>query len=120
MKKITYQYKGVLQRVVDGDTLDVTIDMGFAITTRQRIRLAKVDTAEIFRVPKASEAYREGIKAKEYVEKRLQENPDGFIIETLKQPGKYGRYIGEIFLPDSDISLNDELLQKGLAKKWPH
>lgn len=112
-----YEYKGKLDRVVDGDTIDVIIDVGFKITTNQRIRLARIDTPEIYRVPHDSEEYQKGIQAKSYVDKRMKENDGKFTIQTSKLTGKYGRYIGEIFFGDSDISLNDELLQQGLATK---
>lgn len=112
-----YEYKGILDRVVDGDTIDVTVDVGFKMTTNQRIRLARIDTPEIYRVPQDSEEYRKGMESKEFVEKRMQENDGKFTIRTSKLTGKYGRYIGEIFFADSDISLNDELLQQGLATK---
>lgn len=113
-----YEYEAVLERVVDGDTLDLIIDVGFKITTNQRIRLAYVDTPETFRVNRASEEYKNGLEARQYVEKRLADNQNRMRIKTYKNLGKYGRYLGEIWLPDSDISLNDELLQKGLAEKF--
>ena len=112
-----YEYKAKLDRVVDGDTLDVIIDLGFKMTTNQRIRLAHVDTPEIFRLKRTSEEYKKGIEAKNYVEKRLADNHNEMKIRTYKSPGKYGRYIGVIWLEDSDISLNEELVQKGYAKK---
>lgn len=112
-----YEYKAKLDRVVDGDTMDLTIDVGFKMTTNQRIRLAHIDTPETYRVKKTSEEYKKGVEAKEYVEKRLADNQDKMKINTYKNIGKYGRYIGIIWLEDSDIPLNDELVQKGYAKR---
>lgn len=112
-----YEYKGKLGRVVDGDTIDAVIDVGFKITINQRIRFAHINTPEIYRTPRDSEEYRKGIKSKQYVEKRMKENDGQFIIKTGKDTGKYGRYIGEIFFKDSKISLNDEMVEKGLAEK---
>ena len=112
-----YEYKAKLDRVVDGDTLDLIIDVGFKMTTNQRIRLASIDTPETYRVKRTSEEYKRGIQAKEYVEKRLAENQNELKIRTYKNVGKYGRYIGVIWLKDSDISLNDELVQEGHAEK---
>jgi micrococcal nuclease len=114
---IVYEYKAKLDRVVDGDTIDLIIDVGFKMTTNQRIRLASIDTPETYRVKRTSREYKRGIKAKEYVEKRLAENQNELKIRTYKNVGKYGRYIGVIWLEDSDISLNDELVQKGHAEK---
>lgn len=110
-----YQYKAKVERIVDGDTLDVIVDVGFKITTNQRIRLAKINTPETYNVKKDSEEYKNGMKAKEYVIKRLAENNNEIILETGKLVGKYGRYIGTIILADNDVTLNDELVKNGLA-----
>lgn len=112
-----YEYKADLDRVVDGDTIDVQIDLGFKMTTHQRIRFAHIDTPEIFRVPKDSPEYRRGLKAKKYVARRLKKNGSVMRLETYKWPGRYGRYTANVWLKDSPISLNDELVKKGLAKR---
>lgn len=112
-----YEYKAKLDRVIDGDTLDAIIDIGFKMTTNQRIRLAHIDTPEVFRVKRTSEEYKRGVEAKNYVKKRLADNQNKMTIVTYKRPGKYGRYIGVIWLEDSNISLNEELVQKGYAKE---
>jgi micrococcal nuclease len=112
-----YQYKASVERVVDGDTIDLTIDLGFKITTHQRIRLAGIDTPEIFSVKKNSPEYIIGMDAKEFVENRLAANNNEVIIETDKLVGKFGRYIGTIRLADKEITLNDELVEKGIAKR---
>ena len=111
-----YEYKAKLDRVVDGDTIDLIIDVGFKMTTKQRIRLAHIDTPETYRVKHDAEEYKKGTEATQYVEKRLKENQNLMKIQTYKQTGKYGRYIGVISLKDSKLSLNDELVQKGYAK----
>jgi len=110
-----YQYKAIVDRVVDGDTVDLIIDVGFKITTHQRIRLAKINTPETYNVKKDSEEYKKGRVSKEYVLKRLADNNNEVIIETDKLTGKYGRYIGTILLDDSETSLNKELVDEGLA-----
>ncbi|HKJ78756.1 MAG TPA: thermonuclease family protein [Prolixibacteraceae bacterium] len=110
-----YQYKASVERIVDGDTIDLIIDVGFKITTNQRIRLAKINTPETYNVKRESEEYKKGLEAKQYVEKRINENGNLVLIETDKLTGKYGRYIGTIYLGDSQKSLNDELVEKGLA-----
>ncbi len=111
-----YQYKAKVERIVDGDTLDVIIDLGFKITTFQRIRLARINTPETYNVKKDSEEYQKGMDAKQYVEERIAANKNEINLETEKVTEKYGRYIGTIWLADSTVSLNDELVQKGLAK----
>jgi len=111
-----YNYSAKLDRVVDGDTIDLVIDIGFKMTTNQRIRLAYIDTPETFRQKHDSEEYKAGMVSKNFVVKRLEENQNELRIETLKDTGKYGRYIGIIWLADSETSLNEELVQEGLAK----
>ncbi|HPE76543.1 MAG TPA: thermonuclease family protein [Draconibacterium sp.] len=111
-----YHYKANVERIVDGDTIDVVIDLGFKITTFQRIRMARINTPETYNVKKDSEEYQNGMLAKLYVEQRIAANNNEIQLETEKVQEKYGRYIGTIWLADSAISLNDELVEKGFAK----
>ena len=106
--KPSYRYKARLDRVIDGDTFDVSVDLGFTITTYQRLRLVGVDTPEI-RGPERPE----GLKVKEYV-KGLIEGKE-LIIETFKI-GKYGRYICEVYL-GNDEKLSEHLLARKMAEK---
>ena len=111
-----YKYKAKIERIVDGDTIDIVIDLGFKITTNQRLRLKGINTPETYNVKKGSEEYKKGMAAKEFVVKRIADNNYEAIIETDKDTGKYGRYIAEIWLTDSDVSLNAELVEKGFAQ----
>jgi micrococcal nuclease len=111
-----YQYKAFVERIVDGDTMDVIIDLGFKITTNQRIRLANINTPETYTVKKNSEEYQKGMAAKQYVEQRIAANSNEILLETEKDTEKYGRYIGTIWLADKEITLNDELVEMGHAK----
>ncbi len=111
-----YKYKAKVERIVDGDTIDVVIDLGFKITTNQRIRLKGINTPETYSVKRGSEEYKKGMLAKEFVIQRIEANNNKAIVETNKYTGKYGRYIGTIWLADSSTSLNDELVEKGFAK----
>ena len=110
-----YRYRAKLGRVVDGDTRDVVIDLGFYVEMRERVRLAGIDTPEIYRVPKNSEEYKKGTEAKEYVERRLNENGNELVIETEKR-GKWRRWLAKVYLEDSSKTLNEELVEKGLGK----
>ncbi len=112
-----YKYKAKIDRVVDGDTLDIVVDLGFKITTNQRIRLQGIDTPETYNVKKDSEEYANGIIAKEFVIQRIASNDYEATVETEKDTGKYGRYIATLWLADSSISLNDEHVEKGLAQR---
>jgi len=113
-----YEYKAILKKLIDGDTMDLIIDLGFKMTTEQRVRLKGIDTPETWRQKKDSNEYKKGIVSKNYVEKRLQDNNGILRVKTDKEPGVYGRYIADVLLEDSDISLNEELLRNGLAKPW--
>lgn len=111
-----YIYKAKLERVVDGDTIDVVIDLGFKVTAHQRIRLQGINTPETYNVKKGSEEYKRGMVAKQFVIDRFTENNNEAIVETGKDTGKYGRYIGVIRLADNSTSLNDELVEKDYAQ----
>ena len=110
-----YHYKAKVEKVVDGDTFDVVIDLGFKITTNQRIRMSGINTPETYNVKKDSEEYQKGMASKMYMEQRLAANNYEIELETEKTTEKYGRYLGRVKLADSAVTLNDELVQKGLA-----
>lgn len=110
-----YHYKAKVERVVDGDTIDVVIDLGFKITTNQRIRLAGVNAPETFSVKRDSEEYQKGLASKQFLDHRLAANNYEIELETEKLTEKYGRYVGTIWLADSEVTLNDEMVEKGFA-----
>lgn len=110
-----YHYKAKVERVVDGDTFDVVIDLGFKITTNQRIRMAKINTPETYNVKKDSEEYQKGMASKKFMEQRMAANNFEIELETEKTTEKYGRYLGTVTLADSAVTLNDELVEKGFA-----
>ena len=95
-----------VERVVDGDTIDIAIDLGFSLHYKTSVRLSGIDTAE-----KNTEL---GKQTKEYVKGVLEGK--SFRIQTTK-PDKYGRILGELFLPDN-TSFNKSLIEKGLAKSY--
>ena len=111
-----YKYKAKVVKIVDGDTIDVVIDLGFKISTHQRIRLEGINTPETYNVKRNSEEYKKGMAAKNFVIQRIGANNNDVIIATNRDTGKYGRYIGAIWLADNTKSLNDELVEKGFAK----
>jgi len=106
-----YLYKAKVTKVVDGDTFDVLIDLGFKVHLHHRIRLVNVDTPEI-----RGKERKKGLKVKEYV-KNLILNKD-VLIQTYKL-GKYGRYVCEIYLGSNRRRpLSKHLLRKKMAKKF--
>jgi micrococcal nuclease len=103
-----YEYYTKIDKVVDGDTVDVFIDLGFRVWHKERIRLSGIDTAE-----KNTPL---GKALKTYMVSELE----GKIIKLqVSKPDKYGRYLGKIYLTkDSIISINDQLIKSGLAKSY--
>lgn len=99
-----WHYRARPTRVVDGDTIDMLVDLGFNVHTRQRIRLMGVDTHEIYGVSHDSEEYQRGMTEKQFVEDWLPEADDGewpvFVKTYEGETGKYGRYLGEIIRRD--------------------
>ncbi|MCK5176292.1 MAG: thermonuclease family protein [Candidatus Aenigmarchaeota archaeon] len=108
LKKGKYIYKANVLKVIDGDTFDVDIDLGFRIITYQRLRLADVDTPEI-----RGKERPEGLKVKEYVKELIDKKE--VLIQVFKV-GKYGRYVAEVFLENKE-KLSEHLLGKNMAKK---
>lgn len=106
MIKPQYVYKAHIDRVIDGDTFDATVDLGFQITTYQRLRLTNVDTPEM----KGPER-EEGAKVKEYVKGLIEGKT--VTIQSFKL-GDFGRYTAEVFL-DGDEKLSEHLLAQGMA-----
>jgi len=110
-----------LVKVVDGDTIDVELDLGFYIYHQIRLRLAYIDTHEIHGVKKESKEYQLGMLAKAYVEKVLSE-AKAIYVHTLKdKTGKYGRFLALVFYVTADDKvklLNLELLKNQLAEAY--
>ena len=108
-----YQYfvKNVL-KVIDGDTVDVEIDLGFDLTKKERVRLGGIDTPESR--TRVLEEKKLGLQAKDYL-KSLIMNADKLIVRTEKD-GKFGRMIGYLYMnPDATVSLNQMLIDEGFA-----
>ena len=89
-----YEYKAELIRVVDGDTVDLLVDLGFKVHHVVRVRLLDVDTPEIHGVKHSSDEYAAGLKAKQFVEGWFR-GATTLHIQTSKT-GKYGRWLGVI------------------------
>lgn len=108
-----YTYNAILKRIVDGDTLDAYIDLGFDVSVTKRIRLMFIDTAESR--TKFLEEKELGIAAKHRLYEIIDENDGEFIIKS-HGVGKYGRVLGELFITESDDrSINDTLVMEGFA-----
>lgn len=111
-----YTYKAKLVRVIDGDTIDAEIDLGFNVLIRQRIRLYGIDAPEA-RTRDLEEKER-GLAAKQRLTEIL---PKEFIVETiLNKRGKFGRILGILHIKDAtnNINVNDMLVEEGHAVKY--
>ena len=106
-----YEYKSIIRRVVDGDTVDVTLDLGFDILYNNRIRLHGIDTPES-RTRDLEEKER-GLAAKERVKELCPVGSTVTIKTTKDGRGKFGRILGEIFVDGKNINL--EMCKKGYA-----
>lgn len=101
-----YEYYTKIERVVDGDTVDVFLDLGFKVWHKDRLRLNGIDTPE-----KNTPL---GKALKEYLAKLIE----GKIVKiTVTKPDKYGRYLATVYL-NSDVSINEQLISAGLAKAY--
>jgi micrococcal nuclease len=103
-----------ITKVVDGDTIDADIDLGFDISLTKRIRLAGVDTPES-RTSDANEK-KYGLESKEWLKHALQDAKNILIkTELPDSTEKYGRIIGHLFINDQESSLNDQMIVEGYA-----
>lgn len=112
-----YTYKAKLMRVVDGDTVDAEIDLGFGVFMKQRIRLYGIDTPES-RTRDLEEKER-GLAAKARLSELLGKE---FIVETiLNKRGKFGRILGTLHVTQEDgtkMNINQQLVNEGHAKEY--
>jgi micrococcal nuclease len=107
-----YTYKAIVNRVVDGDTLNLTIDLGFNTYWKSNCRFAGINTPELKAVDETIRA--NALKAKQYVESKVPIGSEVLIVS--KSLDKYGRPIVEVYYgTDFKEHLNTELLNEGLA-----
>ena len=110
-----YEYRiKKITNVVDGDTIDVDIDLGFDVSFSQRVRLAGIDTPESRTSDKFEKTL--GLEAKEYLKKKLKDAKD-VIIKTEKPDSseKYGRILGWLYIDGDTVSVNDHMIEDGYA-----
>ena len=108
-----YQYKAKVVKVIDGDTIDVDIDLGFSvILAKQRIRFYGIDTPES-RTRNKEEKVR-GLLSKEFV---ISKSPVGSYIKLVSHgKGKFGRILGELYELDNDlVSINQQMCDEAYA-----
>jgi len=107
-----YKYGAKLLRVVDGDTADVMIDLGFDTWVKARLRFKGVDTWE--KRTRDLDEKAKGIEASAFTQEYLEKNDGSFTIQSYGK-GKYGRVLAEIFIKGEEKSLNELLIENGHA-----
>ena len=118
-RKSCYNFRVTkINRVLDGDTIDVTIDLGFDLFKKERVRIAGVDTPEKRTRDKEEKVL--GIDATNWLKEKLTNTINGddeLIIRTelVGGVGKYGRLLGWLYIGDSNVSLNEKMIQEGYA-----
>ena len=103
-----------VHKVVDGDTIDVDIDLGFDVSLAKRVRLAGVDTPESRTKDEVEKKL--GLESKDWLKKNL-EGAKNIIIKTELPDSteKYGRILGWLYINDQPASLNEQMIQQGYA-----
>ena len=118
-RKSCYNFRVVsIDKVVDGDTIDVTIDLGFDLYKKERVRVAGVDTPE--KRTRNLEEKALGLDATAWIKDKLEGAVDGdddLIIRTELDGGvgKYGRLLGWLYIGDATVSLNEKMIDEGYA-----
>tara|TARA_Y100000592_G_scaffold35493_1_gene56335 strand:+ start:1816 stop:2277 length:462 start_codon:yes stop_codon:yes gene_type:complete len=121
-RKSCYNFRVIeIDRVVDGDTIDVVIDLGFDLYKKERVRVAGVDTPE--KRTRNLEEKELGIDATYWLQEKLEgavAGDDDLIIRTELDGGvgKYGRLLGWLYVGDSDVSLNEQMIDEGYAHPY--
>ena len=118
-RKSCYNFRVTeINRVLDGDTIDVTIDLGFDLYKKERVRIAGVDTPE--KRTRDLEEKALGLDATNWMKEKLEgaiSGDDELSIRTelVGGMGKYGRLLGWLYIGDSELSLNEQMITEGYA-----
>ena len=118
-RKSCYNFRVTeINRVLDGDTIDVTIDLGFDLYKKERVRIAGVDTPE--KRTRNKEEKELGIDATNWLKDKLEGAIDGddelsIRTDLVGGVGKYGRLLGWLYIGDAELSLNEQMITEGYA-----
>ena len=121
-RKSCYNFRVTeIDRGVDGDTIDVTIDLGFDLYKKERVRVAGVDTPE--KRTRDLEEKELGLHATNWIKEKLEgavAGDDDLVIRTelVGGVGKYGRLLGWLYIGDGDVSLNEQMIEEGYAHAY--
>tara|TARA_Y100001968_G_scaffold136753_1_gene124922 strand:- start:325 stop:792 length:468 start_codon:yes stop_codon:yes gene_type:complete len=118
-RKSCYNFRVTeINKVLDGDTIDVTIDLGFDLYKKERVRIAGVDTPE--KRTRNLEEKALGIDATNWLKEKLDSTIAGDDELTIRTElvggvGKYGRLLGWLYIGDGNVSLNEKMIEEGYA-----
>jgi micrococcal nuclease len=115
LRGIMFEYRiKQVSKVVDGDTIDVDIDLGFNISYSQRLRLAGIDTPESRTKDKLEKTL--GVESKEYLKSKFKDAID-IVVKTEKPDSseKYGRILGWVYIDGNTKSVNEQMIEDGYA-----
>ena len=121
-RKSCYNFRVTeIKKVVDGDTIDVVIDLGFDIYKHERVRIAGIDTPEKRTRDLDEKAL--GIDATNWMKGTLEDTINGEHELTIRTElkggmGKYGRLLGWLYIRDEDVSLNEQMIAEGYAWEY--
>ena len=121
-RKSCYNFRVTkINKVVDGDTIDVTIDLGFDLYKKERVRVAGIDTPE--KRTRNLEEKALGIDATNWLKEKLAQAITGDDELTIRTElsggiGKYGRLLGWLYIGDGAVSLNEEMIKQGYAWEY--
>ena len=121
-RKSCYNFRVTkINRVVDGDTIDVTLDLGFSLTKKERVRIAGVDTPE--KRTRNLEEKELGIDATNWLKDKIKNTLTGDDELTIRTElvggvGKYGRLLGWLYVGDDVTSLNEQMISEGYAWEY--
>jgi len=105
-----YTYEAIVTGVYDGDSITLKCDLGYKITYEIKVRLYGIDTPEL-----RGSSREKGLEARDFLRELILDKK--IIFHSIKdRKGKYGRYLGIIYL--DDININDLLLDKGFAEPY--
>ena len=121
-RKSCYNFRVTeITKVLDGDTIDVVIDLGFDLYKKERVRIAGVDTPE--KRTRNLEEKALGLDATDWLKDKLEgaiSGDDDLVIRTelVGGVGKYGRLLGWCYIGDSAVSLNEQMIEEGYAHAY--
>ena len=121
-RKSCYNFRVVsIDKVLDGDTIDVTIDLGFDLYKKERVRVAGVDTPE--KRTRDLEEKALGLDATYWLKRKLEDTISGEDELTIRTElvggmGKYGRLLGWLYIGEDTVSLNEQMITEGYAWEY--